>query len=72
MLIKILQLFFALSLILLITPQTATPNENIVLRKFLETGFFANYSETKWFLNFLTWLIVFLFLILTFLKTFFS
>ena len=68
--IKILQLFFALVLIILITPQTATPNENIVLRKFLETGFFANYSEAKWFLSFLTWISIFLFLVLTFFKTF--
>ena len=70
--IKLVQLFFAVCLIILITPQTATSTENVVLRKFLETGFFANYSEAKWFLGFLTWLSIFLFLILTFLKTFFS
>jgi hypothetical protein len=67
--IKLSQLFFALCLIILITPQTATPNENVVLRKFIETGFFTNYREAKWFLSFLTWLSIFLFLVLTFLKT---
>lgn len=63
--IKNFQLIIAVILIILIIPQT--PTENIVLRKFNETGFFTSYNETKKFLTFVTWGLIFLFLILTFL-----
>ena len=56
-------------IIFLIVPQTST--ENIVLTKFLETGFFTNYSEAKSFLKISTWFLIFLFLILTFLISYF-
>ena len=59
------QFFIAILLIVLIVPQT--PTENIVLRKFLETGLFATYSEAKNFLKMSTWGLIFLYLFLTFL-----
>jgi len=62
--LKIFQLGIALSLIILIVPQT--PTENIVLRKFTETGLFTSYNEAKNFLNTLTWFLIFSFLLLTF------
>jgi protein translocase SecG subunit len=65
--IKNFQLILALLLIILIIPQT--PTENIVLRKFNETGFFTSYNETKKFLTFITWGLIFAFLISTFLLT---
>ena len=49
---KIVQLIIGVFLIVLIIPQT--PTENIVLRKFSETGFFTNYNEAKNFLNIIT------------------
>jgi hypothetical protein len=51
-------------IIVFIVPQT--PTENIVLRKFLETGFFVNYAEAKGVLNFITWFLICTFLFLTF------
>ena len=65
---KIFQLVIGVFLIILIIPQT--PTENIVLRKFSETGFFTNYNEAKNFLNTLTWLLIFSFLLLTFFLNF--
>ena len=62
--LNILQTSIGILIILLIVPQTLT--ENIVLRKFIETGFFTNYSEAKSVLNFLTWFLICFFLILTF------
>jgi protein translocase SecG subunit len=62
---KIVQLVIGILLIILIIPQT--PTENIVLRKFSETGFFTNYNEAKSFLNIITWLLICSFLFLTFL-----
>jgi protein translocase SecG subunit len=66
--LKIIQLFISFLLILLIVPQT--PTENIVLRRFSETGFFTSYNEAKNFLNILTWTLIFSFLIITFLLNF--
>jgi len=57
-----IELFIAISIIVLIVPQT--PTENIVLRKFLETGLFTNYSKAKESLIWITWCLIFLFLIL--------
>ena len=61
---KIVQLIIGVVLIILIIPQT--PTENIVLRKFSETGFFTNYNEAKNFLNRITWVLISVFLIITF------
>jgi preprotein translocase subunit SecG len=58
------QLIIGILIIFLIVPQT--PTENIVLRKFLETGLFTTYSEAKSILNFITWFLICFFLILTF------
>jgi preprotein translocase subunit SecG len=55
-----IELIIALSIIILVVPQT--PTENIVLRKLLETGFFTNYSKAKEFLIWTTWILIFLFL----------
>lgn len=63
------QFVIGILIIVLIVPQT--PTENIVLRKFLETGFFVNYSEAKFFLKATTWFLIFLFLVLTFLIVYF-
>lgn len=57
-----LRLFFALLIILLITPQTE--KENIVLKKFHESGIFINYSEAKRVLKIITWFLIFLFLVI--------
>ena len=65
---NIIQLTIGIFLIVLIIPQT--PTENIVLRKFSETGFFTNYNEAKYFLNYLTWFLIFIFLIVTFFLNF--
>ena len=65
---KVFQLIIGLFLIVLIIPQT--PTENIVLRKFSETGFFTNYNEAKNFLNTTTWILIFSFLIITFFLNF--
>ena len=57
-----IELIIALSIIFLVVPQT--PTENIVLRKLLETGLFTNYSKAKKFLIWITWFLIFSFLIL--------
>lgn len=66
--IKIVQLIVGFLLIVIVVPQT--PTENVVLRLFFETGFFTTYSEAKSFLKFLTWALIFSFLVLTFLLHF--
>lgn len=66
--LKIIQNIIGLLIIILIVPQT--PTENIVLRKFLDSGFFSSYNEAKKVLTFLTWGSIFLFLILTFILNF--
>ena len=60
--LNFIELIIALSIILLIVPQT--PTENIVLRKLLETGLFTNYTKAKGFLIWITWFLIFLFLTL--------
>lgn len=57
-----IELIVALSIIVLIVPQTST--ENVVLRKLLETGFFTNYKKAKDFLIWITWVLISFFLIL--------
>ena len=66
--LNFIELILALSIIFLVVPQT--PTENIVLRKIVETGFFTNYSKAREFLNFLTWFLIFVFLVLLFLLNF--
>jgi len=66
--IKIIQLLSGLLILLIVIPQT--PTENIVLRKFNETGFFSNYKNAKKFVNLLTWSLIVLFITLTFLLNF--
>jgi len=56
----------ALITILLIAPQTQ--KENTLLIEFYESGLFSNYSETKHFLNWLTWITIFIFLITHLIK----
>lgn len=63
------QLLTAILIIILITPQT--PTENIVLRKFIETGFFTDYGEAKSFLKLTTWFLIVIFLLLTFFMIYF-
>ena len=70
MIIKFFQILLGSLLILLIIPQT--PTENIVLRKFSETGFFASYNESKNFLTKLTWGLIIIFLVLTFFLNIFK
>jgi preprotein translocase subunit SecG len=58
-----IRLIIALFVLILIAPQTQ--KSNLVLRVFHESGFFIDYSEAKWFLNILTWVSIFAFLILS-------
>ena len=66
--IKIIQLLSGVLILLIVIPQT--PTENIVLRKFNETGFFSNYKNEKKFVDVLTWSLIFIFLTLTFVLNF--
>ena len=66
--LQLIQNILGLLIIIVIVPQT--PTENIVLRKFLESGFFSSYNEAKKILNIITWGLIFLFLIITFLHNF--
>jgi preprotein translocase subunit SecG len=54
----------AIFVIAIIVPQT--PTENILLRVLNETRLFANYGETQNFLNRLIWILIAVFLIITF------
>lgn len=58
-----IRLIIALFVLVLIAPQTQ--KSNLVLRVFHESGFFIDYSEAKWFLNVLTWLAIFIFLVVS-------
>nr|YP_009106546.1 hypothetical chloroplast RF47 [Botryococcus braunii]AIT95381.1 hypothetical chloroplast RF47 [Botryococcus braunii]CZT54098.1 putative chloroplast RF47 [Botryococcus braunii Showa] len=60
-----IRFFITVFLLLLIVPQTST--DNIILQTFHSTKLFANYGQTKLFLNSLTWVSILLYLILTFL-----
>jgi len=66
--IKIIQLLSGLLILLIVIPQT--PTENIVLRKFNETGFFSNYKNAKKFVDILTWSLIVIFITLTFILNF--
>lgn len=56
-----IRLIIALCILIIIAPQTQKSNR--VLRIFHESGFFIDYREAKWFLNQLTWVLIFAFLI---------
>lgn len=55
-----MRLVFAILLILLILPQTSF--DNVRVRRFNETGLFANYAEAKQVVTRATWACLFLFL----------
>lgn len=57
-----MRLFLAFLVIVIILPQTEF--DNLLLRRFNETGLFSNYAEAKSFLKWLTWIVIFLFLVL--------
>ena len=63
--LNFIRIILTLLLIVLIVPQTTT--ENTLLRTLNNSKVFANYGEAKFFLNFFTWLIIVLFLIITYL-----
>lgn len=54
-----------LALIILIVPQTNT--ENIMLRAFNNSNLFKSYGEAKHFLRWLTWTIIAMYLLVTYL-----
>ena len=62
---KFFQVITGFLLILVVTPKTQI--ENIVLRKFVESGFFTSYGEAKTFVKNLTWGLIVSFLIFTFI-----
>ena len=66
--LKLIQLISGLLILIIVIPQT--PTENIVLRKFNETGFFENYKNAKKFVDRLTWSLIFTFILLTFVLNF--
>ncbi len=61
--------FFALLVILVITPQNAAALTNKLLRSFQDSGIFATFAEAKRFLNFLTRFSIFIFLTITLLRS---
>lgn len=63
--INILRFLIAIFVIAIIVPQT--PTENILLRRLNDNRLFANYSQAQTFLNRLIWILIALFLIISFL-----
>jgi hypothetical protein len=63
--LQFLQVILAVLTVVLLVPQTT--KVNFVLRKFYESGMFRTYSEAKWFVNRLTWGVVSLFFLFTYL-----
>ena len=61
--ISYLRLVVSILLIALITPQTLVANS--LLRKLSNSQLFVNYGEAKFFLNITTWIMAFLYLLLT-------
>ncbi|BDA51792.1 hypothetical protein COCOBI_pt-0700 (chloroplast) [Coccomyxa sp. Obi] len=62
-----IRFFVTICLIALIVPQTNT--ENALLRAFNSSNLFKNYGEAKTFLRSITWLSIFLYIVLTYLAT---
>lgn len=52
-----------LIIILLLSPQTS--QDNILIDEFNESGFFTDYGESKEFLNWLTWVTIGLFFLVS-------
>ena len=61
--VNFIELVIALSIIVFVVPQSPTENENLVVRKLLKTGWFRNYAATKKLVIWLTWSLIFLFLL---------
>jgi hypothetical protein len=59
-----MRILLSILVICLILPQTEF--DNLLVRKFNETGFFANYAEAKTVLKWLTWSSIFLFLVINY------
>lgn len=55
-----MRLFLAIALILIVLPQTSF--DNVVIRRFHESGLFANYAEAKQIVFGMTWRLLFAFL----------
>jgi preprotein translocase subunit SecG len=62
-----IRFFVTICLIALVVPQTNT--ENALLRAFNSSNLFKNYVEAKAVLQFLTWLSIFLYIVLTYFAT---
>lgn len=62
--LQFLQIILSITTLVLLVPQTT--KLNFLLRKFYESGVFANYSEAKRALNQITWGSIFLFFIVTY------
>ena len=62
--LQFLQIIMSIITLALLVPQTT--KLNLLLRKFYESGVFANYSEAKRVLKRLTWGTSFLFFIVTY------
>jgi protein translocase SecG subunit len=62
--VNFFRLLTAIFVIAIIVPQN--PTENLLLRVLNESRLFPNYSETQNFLNRLIWILIAVFLIITF------
>ena len=62
--VNFFRLLTAIFVIAIIVPQN--PTENLLLRVLNESRLFPNYSETQIFLNRLIWILITVFLIITF------
>ena len=61
-----IRFILTLVLIVLIVPQTNT--ENIMLRAFNNSNLFKSYGEAKYFLRWLTWTLIAIYLLVTYLS----
>ncbi len=65
--LTLFRFFASITLIALLVPQTHT--ENVVLRAFNNSNCFKSYGEAKAFVSFITWLSIFLYIVLTYWAT---
>jgi preprotein translocase subunit SecG len=63
--LTILQSLLAVLIILYLTPQT--PKDNVMVKYMYETGWFTGFKEVKSVLQITNWVLVSLFLLITFL-----
>ena len=61
-----IHLLITILVIVLFVPQTPIDTENILLRVLNQTNFFTSYGETQSFLNRLNWILIAVFLTITF------